>query len=83
MEAAESSADSEEVSLHATRIVCRGVVIVAMESRHQVEKHGTKQHIKVNKAIRMRSRKRRFGHSPPSNQELNHSLRERAGSCRP
>ena len=77
MEAVESSADSEEVSLSATRIVCCGVVIVAMESRHQVEKHVTKQHIKVNKAIRKRSPKRRFGHSPPSNQELNHSLREK------
>ena len=70
MEAAESSADSDEASSRATRIVCCGVVIVAMESRHQVEKHGTKQHIRINKAIRIRSPKRRFGHSPPSKQEL-------------
>ena len=80
MEAAESSADSEEASLRAARIVCRGEVIVAMESRHQVEKHGTKQHIKINKALRMRTPRKRFlivDHSPPPNQELNHSLRER------
>ena len=82
MEAAESSADSDEASSRAIRIVCRGVVIVAMESRHQVEKDGTKQHIKVNKAIRIRSPKRRFGHSPPPSQELNQSLKEREGPCR-
>ena len=82
MEAAESSADSEEAFSRVRRIVCRGVVIVAMESRHQVEKHGTKQHIRINKAIRIRSPKRRFDHSPPPSQELNQSLKEKEGSCR-
>ena len=78
VEAAKSAVDIKEISLWMVRTICQPEVIVVMESWHQAQKLWKRQH------IRMRSPTKRpliVDHSPPANQELNQSLKEREEFC--